>query len=122
MSKKLLYFSFILLVLSIASISKAELVAYYSLDEGAGNIAADGSGNGYDGIPEPATGNFSWVQGKDGAALRFAGTGAPVYCGTYDPAKGTGQFTISCWVNWEGNDGNYQGIATAPAQPNPGFY
>jgi len=110
MSKKLFYFSFILLVLGVISTSRAELIAYYALDEGAGNVVADGSGNGYDGIPEPTTGNFSWVQGKDGSALRFAGTGAPVYCGTFDPAKGTGQFTISCWVNFEGNNGTYQGI------------
>ncbi len=46
------------------------LIAYWALDEGAGTIAGDGSGNGHDG--ELQNGPV-WVEGVRGSALRFDG-------------------------------------------------
>ena len=60
MYKKMIYYSCVLLVLSLASNSMAELVAYYSMDEGQGDIVADGSGNGHNGT---ISGNPTWVAG-----------------------------------------------------------
>jgi hypothetical protein len=47
MYKKFICLTFMLLILSITSTSMAELVAYYSMDEGAGTLVADGSGKGH---------------------------------------------------------------------------
>ena len=109
MSKRLIYSSGMLLVLSLASNAMAELVAYYSMDEGGGNVVADGSGNGHDGTAQ--NGNLVWTTGVSGSAVEFTGAGsAHVNCGTFNPSEGTGQFTISCWVNFAGDYGQYLGI------------
>jgi len=46
------------------------LVGYYKMDEISGEIAADVSGNGYDGL---LIGDFEWVPGYDGGALALPG-------------------------------------------------
>src|SRR5262249_44822940 len=50
------------------------LLAYWSFDEGQGNVAADGSGNGHLATLHAA----GWTEGKRGKALEFDGTSA--YC------------------------------------------
>ena len=108
MCKKFIYFSFLILVLSITSASRADLVAYYGLDEGGGNVVSDGTGNGHDG---QGNGALDWVDGQDGTALKFAGDGASyVNCGTYDPSGETGELTVSLWINYAGTNGAWQGI------------
>ena len=74
--------------------SSADLVGYWPFDEGAGDIARDLSGNGYDGTIYNAT----WVPGKLGSALDFDGSTAYVdipaeACSTI----GT-QLTIAFWT------------------------
>ena len=51
--------------------ASAELVGYWSFDEGSGAIAKDGSGNGNDGTLENGT---AWTDGKFGYAVQFDGT------------------------------------------------
>ena len=57
--------------------SEKELVAYYSFDEGEGNVLHDLSGNGNDGTIYGA----KWVDGKYGKALEFDGRNNYVDCG-----------------------------------------
>ena len=73
MSKKLIYLALLALVLNIVLTHSAEavLVGWWKLDEGAGTVAADSSGNGYDGTITDAT----WETGQYGGALGFAGSG-----------------------------------------------
>ncbi|MEJ2649145.1 MAG: LamG domain-containing protein [Sedimentisphaerales bacterium] len=110
MFKKLIYFACILLVLSLASNSMAELAAYYSLDEGAGDAVADGSGNGHDGT---ISGNPTWVNGPPGygTAVQFGTEGSqPIDCGMWDNTLGTGEMTLACWVKFSTGGSEYQGI------------
>jgi len=50
----------------------ANLAGYWGLDEGAGTIATDGSGNGNDGTLSEGEG-IGWVEGISGTALSFEG-------------------------------------------------
>jgi hypothetical protein len=87
----------------------ANLVAYYSLDEGAGTTAGDSTGAN-NGI---VVGGAQWTTGPDafGGALLFDGTGSQyVDLGTWNPSAGTGQLTISLWANWNGISGQYMGL------------
>jgi hypothetical protein len=76
--------------------SDQSLVGYWPFDEGAGNVAADASGNGHDGelIDSPA-----WVQGKFGKALDFGGTGSYVLVPDDDALDLTDAVTITAWFN-----------------------
>ncbi|MFZ2149517.1 MAG: PA14 domain-containing protein, partial [Sedimentisphaerales bacterium] len=105
MSKKLTFLVSFTLVLGLAAATAvAELVAYYPLDEGSGTIAADASGNGYDGEIQ---GTPNWVNSKSGfgKALYFDGQNPAtgwVNCGTWDTSENTGQLTIALWLRWDG--------------------
>lgn len=64
---------FLLMVLCLAvSAQPAELLVHYKLDDAAGTVAADASGNGLDGTVNGAA--AAWVEGTLGGALQFAGT------------------------------------------------
>ncbi|UCF17235.1 MAG: LamG domain-containing protein, partial [Phycisphaerales bacterium] len=51
--------------------AEAAIVGWWKLDDGAGTVAVDSSGNGYDGTITDAT----WETGQYGGALGFAGSG-----------------------------------------------
>ncbi len=108
MFKKIFYLSCILLVLSITSASMADLLAYYSMDEGSGSGVADGSGNGHDGLISSTP---TWTQGApgDGTAVQFgSGIGSGVLdCGNWDTTNGTGAFTVAFWVKFTPNSASY---------------
>jgi len=57
-------------LLGLAPITSAGLVGWWKFDEGSGTVAADSSGNGYDGTITNAT----WETGQLGQALGFDGT------------------------------------------------
>jgi hypothetical protein len=111
MCKKFICFIFMLLILSITSISMAELVGYYSMDEGTGTLVADGSGKGHDGT---ITSTPTWVAGHAATAVQFgAGGGSGVVdCGNWDTTGGTGTFTIAMWIKFAptATYTQYQGI------------
>jgi len=71
-------------------------VGHWKLDDGAGTIAADSSGNGNDGT---LIGDPQWAAGIIGGALDFDGDGDYVDCG-YDPLFDiTGEITVAAWLN-----------------------
>jgi len=109
MCRKLLVSASCVLILGLATtVAHADiadgLVAYWPLDEGAGATTADRSGNGNDGIFVDAP---AWVPGKLGSALDFDGSNDAVNCGNSPVLDfGTGDFTISCWINVETRTGD----------------
>jgi hypothetical protein len=87
------------------------LVGYYQLDEGSGNLA----NNSVRGVNVSPNGqlinNPEWVAGKEGSALRFdSQKNGYVNLGFYDPSQGADALSISCWIYWDGVDGNWQGM------------
>lgn len=84
----------------------ANLVAYYPLN----NDALDMSGNGRHGS---VIGGPTYGPGPAGlgSGLLFDGTGAQyVDLGTWNPSAGTGQLTVSLWIQWSGLSGQWQGV------------
>lgn len=75
----------------------ADLVAWWTFNEGAGAIAVDASGNGHDGTLD---GDPTWVAGHLDGALQFDGSGAHVMCGLLDiDTSVTGGMTVAAWIN-----------------------
>jgi hypothetical protein len=87
------------------SVSEAGLVAYWSFDEGSGDVAEDGSGNGNNGEINGA----DWVDGKFGKALEF--DGSYVLVPNDDSYNFTNEqsFSIVLWINYEAK-GDWQGV------------
>ncbi|NLT75770.1 MAG: LamG domain-containing protein, partial [Planctomycetes bacterium] len=98
MCRKLVLLATLFALLSPAGVVMAgfdpALVAWWSFDEGAGTVAADGSGNGNDGTVEGAA---TWVTGVLDAALQFNGSNAYVNA-PYIPFNDR-SFTIAMWIN-----------------------
>ncbi len=84
----------------------AGLVLYYSLDEGAGTTATDGSGNGNNGTLE---GDPTWITGAEGGALQFDGTRDYIATGESLLSDLT-EFTIACWLKGDLSLGNRSGL------------
>ena len=101
MFDKLTHFLFLVLVLCfVTTVARADisdgLVAYWPLDEAAGDTTADVTGNGSDGTFVDAP---TWVAGKFGSALDFDGSDDAVNCGNQPVLDfGTGEFAISLWL------------------------
>jgi hypothetical protein len=86
--------------LGMVGAAQAELVGYWTFDEGAGTVANDGSGNGNHGT---VVGDAQWVVGTLGGALAFDGVddmvvveqnyGLPIYNNGTDNA-----WSIAMWV------------------------
>ncbi len=73
------------------------LMAAYHLNEGGGTTLNDATGRS----PATVAGGPPWISGPQGAALRFAGTGAQ-YAATPDApwlATGAGDVTYEVWAN-----------------------
>jgi hypothetical protein len=70
------------------------LVAYWSFDEGSGNIAYDASGNGNHGT---LTNGPKWTHGKIGGALSFDGVDDYVQVPD-SPVLTPKSFTVSSWI------------------------
>jgi len=71
------------------------LVGYWSMNEGTGTVAGDGSGNGNRGI---LTGGPTWVDGKRGKAINFDGGDDYVNAGSAGNFERTNSFTVSLWI------------------------
>jgi len=72
----------------------ADLVAYWPFDEGSGTVAADLTGNGYDGT---VTGGATWVTGQIDGALQFNGSDAYVDAPHIPLDNRT--FVVTAWIN-----------------------
>lgn len=71
------------------------LVAYYSFDEGSGNVLHDVSGHGNEGTIYGAT----WVDGVRGKALKFSGENSYVNCGTTLTGTVLRSVTVAAFIN-----------------------
>ena len=104
----------LVLVLGVAAgVANADirsgLVGYYPLNEGAGNIAHDLSGQGHDGT---LYNGITWIApAYQGAGVHCDGTtNTRIQIGAWNPAEGTGQLSVACWIRWAGGGGTYQGL------------
>jgi len=85
------------------SLNDDELLAYWSFDEGSGDIAYDYSGHGYDGLIYGA----DWTTGYSGYALDFNGNSDYVSFDTYSQDLGfnkSDDYKISVWIKSTSND------------------
>ena len=99
----------VLVLGSVANAADPNLVLWWNLDEGSGNIAYDLSGNGHDGT---LNGTPEWVEGYDGYGLYF--TGGNVEAVGYKGVTGTDPRTCCMWlkttlgqmdiITWGGNE------------------
>ncbi len=94
-------FCLVFLTLSIglttAGPAAADLLAWWTFNEGAGTTAADVSGNGHDGT---LNGDATWAAGYLGGALQLDGSGDYVMCGLLDiDTAVTGGMTVTVWIN-----------------------
>ena len=81
------------------------MLGYWRFDEGAGEAAADSSGNGNDGAIAMADG--AWVTDADRGSVYKSGGGSYVDFGTFLPVLDVNtDFTWSFWVNPEETDNN----------------
>jgi hypothetical protein len=94
--------------LPVISITNPDLLGHWTLDEGAGTTAVDWSGHGGHGsfVGEP-----QWVDGYQGMALQFSGSGQYVNCGDDTGAGVTADFTLAAWAQMApDNASQYMGI------------
>jgi hypothetical protein len=97
MCKKLFLLILLLLVLPFANVAiagRATLIGWWTFDEGAGNIAADSSGQGNDGT---LGGTPRWVTGTLGGALELSGDDYVAIDGVVDDITST-DITLSVWI------------------------
>ena len=82
--------------LSPPNIPANDLAGWWKLDENSGNIAADSSGNGEEGMVANAT----WLPtgGRLGGALSFNGSNSVVALPDYLLDNGTPVMSFTCWV------------------------
>ncbi|MGE5296771.1 MAG: LamG-like jellyroll fold domain-containing protein [Solirubrobacterales bacterium] len=80
-----------------ANAARAELVGWWTFNEGEGTIAADSSGGGHDGT---INGTPTWQTGQLGGALSFDGAANYVMCDLVSiDTSVTGGLTVCGWIN-----------------------
>lgn len=82
-----------------ASVTNADLVAHWKLDEATGKIATDSSGNGHRGMLK---GNPAWVAGRIDGALDFDGSDD---CIDIDARIVEGSFSFALWLRHNKEEG-----------------
>jgi len=96
MCKKFVYLILLAFLLSLVLPNplRAELVAWWRFDDGAGTTAIDSSGNGNDGT---LRGGAQWVDGQLGGAIQFNGSNS--YVAAPHIPFNSRSFTIAMWIN-----------------------
>ncbi|MHC4331806.1 MAG: LamG-like jellyroll fold domain-containing protein [Planctomycetota bacterium] len=80
----------------IAVTDDPNLVGWWTLDEGVGNTALDWSGHGNHGTLQ---GDLQWVNGYDGGALEFDGSGDDIVeAASFEGVTGTQSRTVTAWI------------------------
>ena len=92
MYRKLICLISFIFLLGLAGQTRADLVAHWTLDEGAGTIAHDFTGNGHDGT---IGGTAKWVIGKSGGALDFDGSSTYI---DMDDEVVRGTWSLALWL------------------------
>ena len=119
MSRRLICLSCLVFVLSLAGSTSAELVGYWKLDDGAGTVAVDSSGNGHNG---ELIGNPQWAEGVYGGALQFAGNPDKVDVPYNEQLNPDGEFSASVWANVDpGGSGHRSPITSRDDYPQRGY-
>jgi len=85
-----------IVVLGLIGEAAADLAGYWNLDEGAGNVVHDRSGNGNHGTIYGAT----WGQGFFGGGLQFNGADNYVEIPTSDSLEIDETVSVAAWINW----------------------
>ncbi len=116
MYRKLIYLISFVLMLSIAGNASAELVAYWTFDEGSGDIVYDSSGNDNNGTINGA----EWDAGKYGNALLFNAQDNYVEVPTSDSLEIDTIVSIAAWINWIDAGDGWQGILSKGTMDGPG--
>ncbi|MCH7920760.1 MAG: hypothetical protein IIC50_22640 [Planctomycetes bacterium] len=83
------------------ALDRDSILGIWLLDEGQGDVTADGSGNGNDGT---LMGGPNWVAGQSGDALGFDGSSTYVDCGAAEMLN-IDVFSVSFWVNFPAAQG-----------------
>ncbi len=97
MCKKVVCLISLILGLLAVSPATADLVAWWTFNEGSGDTAFDGTENGHDGT---LNGDTAWTAGQLGGALEFDGSGDYVMCDLIDiDTTVTGGLTVTAWIN-----------------------
>jgi len=91
----------------IWSLNTGGLVAWWKMDDGSGNTAADSSGNGLAGT---LVGNPTWADGIAGGALKFDGDGDYVDIGKDAKFNIASQITVAAWIKVDAFDREWQTI------------
>ncbi len=95
MGKKLVLWACLVLILSPAGNTSAQLLVHYKLDEASGTVAVDTSGKGNDGIIDGTPG---WVAGWLDGALQFDGSlSVTLPAGNMGLRSDTG--SVAFWMN-----------------------
>ena len=108
MCRKLCFFTslIIALVLVLTSDAKAELIGWWTFDEGSGNTAFDLSGYGNDGILQ---GDPQWVDGIFGGAIDLDGDDDYIAIDSIADDLTDNNFTVSSWIKTTAGEGNVIG-------------
>lgn len=109
----------VLLFASFMVYGQAELVAHYQFDETSGTVAADSSGNGFDGVLNEA-GTESWVEGEIDGAFEFDGSSNFLLPGT-DMGLTSTLGSVAFWVNADVPDGIYTCFSAGDNSTGGGF-
>jgi hypothetical protein len=109
----------LLLMVALCGAARAEMIAYYPVNEGQGTKTADATGNGNDGT---LSSGVEWVTGVKGGAVRFDTAGERIVTTGLNPSARNNAMTLAAWINWEGRGGSIaqQGIVGKRAGWNPG--
>ena len=99
MCKRTVFLFSLIILLGLAAVSSADLVAYWPMDEGIGEITPDKTGNGLDGT---LVGGPGFAAGVFGPAIQLDGSNTQyVDCGT-DPAFDiTERLTVAAWIKMD---------------------
>jgi hypothetical protein len=101
-----------------AAAARSDLIAWWPLDEGSGQLAHDRSGNGHDGLlgstPDADDGDPAWVAGRDGrSALRFGRSDHVLVADS--PQLEPRELTVEAWVRRAGSPGKWAYILSKGA-------
>ena len=82
----------------------ADLVAWWTFEEGSGNVAADATGKGHE---AKGSGPLQWVDGKIGGGVRISATGPALRVEDAEDLRLPGDLTLALWMKKEGDAGDW---------------
>ena len=108
MCRKFCFFTFFIFTLTLimTSASKAELIGWWTFDEGSGGTAFDLSDYGNDGI---LRGDPQWVDGIYGGAIDLDGDDDYIEINSIADDLTNNNFTVSAWIKTTAGEGNVIG-------------